>query len=238
MNKKGRELRMAQGKRVMDGYAELHKLRLDGVEEIVAENSETKPAYRLYECRRDNPLGIDEYRVVYEDRDYLKVMREFVKRLGARLDALDLDRIYRGAPMFTDAPILPGDCMSSGMDANLIGKVIAVKQEALSPEFRAASHQIHLATGGFGCAPHSIGRAVYCTNLYSGEQTRFSREDVLGVVDEASNILPEWARAKLADLRDPGNRESILAKLREGRKAMAKQPHVRKEHRGSSEPEL
>ncbi|MDR2088646.1 MAG: hypothetical protein LBP73_04750 [Clostridiales Family XIII bacterium] len=224
---------MPDDKRIIDGYTELYAVRLDGAEEIVAENLAATDQYRIYTFTRNNPL-IAEYCVAFACDDYLKVMREFVRRLGVRLDALDLERVYRGSPL-ADAPLLPEDCAPGGMDADLTGKVVAIKQESLAPEFRATSHQLHLATGGFGCAPKARGRAVYCTDIYSGKQVRWERYDILGVI--AEDALPQWAREKLAALRDPANRESTLAKLREGKKTAAEQPR-RKKERDNGGPEL
>jgi len=197
-------------KQVIDGYETIHSIRIDGVDEIVAQNTAAGDHYRIYQRRSSNPL-FAEYNTVFADDDYLKVMREFTRRINAHLDSLELDRVYRGSPV-ADAALTSEDCVKGGMDEDLNGKVIAIKAEALSPEFRARSHQCMLATGGFGCSPTARGTAVYCTNLYSGEQARWERYQVLGVVNEGT--LPEWAREKLAALREPRERESVLAKLR------------------------
>jgi hypothetical protein len=218
--------------RNIDGYEEVHAVRLGGAAEIVAQSLEHE-RFRLYKSSRDNAFGVDEYTIVLESGDYLKIMREFIRRLGVRLDSLELDRVYRGSPL-DDAPVLPKDCVPGGMDADLTGRVIAIKREILSPEFRCGTHQLHIAAGGFGCSPNSRGRAVYCTNLYSGEKTRFEREDVLGVISEAA--LPAWAREKLPKLREPPEKESVLAKLREAQ-SQPKPPRKPKK-RDKSEPEL
>jgi hypothetical protein len=223
---------MDENKRMIDGCDVLHSVRLDGVEHIVAANPKDARPYRLFESRRDNILSVDEARMIAADSDYLKVMREFTRRLTARLDSLDLDRVYRGTP-YADFPVTAEECVSGGMDADLTGTVIAIRQEMLSPEYRSQSHQLHIATGGFGCLPASSGRAVYCTNLYSGEQTRFSREDVLGTVTE--DALPEWATKKLAVLRRPPERESVLARIHE---AKAHPAPPRSKQRGKDALEL
>jgi hypothetical protein len=203
---------MDENRRMIDGCKVLHCIRLDGIEHIVATNQEDGGPFRLYEARRDNVLGVNEARMLVADSDYLKVMREFVRVLAVRLDSLDLDRIYRGT-LLVDFPVTAEECVLVGMDADMTGNVIAIRQEVLSPEYRTQSHQLHIATGGFGCLPEASGRAVYCTNLYSGEQTRFARTDVLGVV--AEDALPKWATKKLAALRRPPEKESVLAKIRE-----------------------
>lgn len=51
---------------------------------------------------------------------------------------------------------------------------------------------------GFGCEPHSSGRAVFATCLSDGETARWNREDFIGVLDE--KYLPDWAREKLEEL--------------------------------------
>lgn len=233
------------GEKNIDGYEALHSVRIDGEDEIVAcKTEDAESRYRLYRRLRDNPL-IEEIRVVFETDDYLKAMREFTRRINAGLDRLALDRVYRGYPL-TDYPLSAADCVTGGMDTHLAGRVIAIKAEALSPEYRSRSHQLMLATGGFGCAPDASGRAVYCTNLYSGEKGRWDRSDILGAIPE--DRLPEWAREKLTVLRggsregaqkEPvaqnlGQRESTLAKIREAKSkpSAPRKPKTERKPRG------
>lgn len=115
-----------------------------------------------------------------------------------------------------DAHLEAGDCVPGGMDTDLKGKVIAIKADILLPEYRACSHQLLLATGGFGCSPGARGRAVFGTNIYSGEQERWDRSDILGVI--AENTLPGWAHEKLERLREPREKESVVEKIRESKK--------------------
>ena len=216
-------------KRTIDGYAVLHAIRIDGAEQIVAEKDSH---YRLYRGERVSTLGIEEYTTVFENRDYLKTMREFTRRINVALDGLELSRVYRGSP-HVDYPLSAEDCVPGGMDADLRGKVVAVRAEILSPEYRACSHQLMLATGGFGCSPNARGQSVFATNLYSGEENRWSRSDILGVVEE--NALPDWAKEKLTKLREPAPRESVLGKIRAGKSQLDEENRAPKSHK--SEPE-
>ena len=216
-------------KRTIDGYAVLHAIRIDGAEQIVAEKDSH---YRLYRGERVSILGIEEYTTVFENSDYLKAMREFTRRINGALDNLGLDRVYRGSPL-VDYPLSAEDCVPGGMDADLRGKVVAVRAEILSPEYRACSHQLMLATGGFGCSPNARGQSVFATNLYSGEENRWSRSDILGVVEE--NTLPDWAKEKLTKLREPAPRESVLGKIRAEKSQLDEENRAPKPHK--SEPE-
>ena len=60
------------------------------------------------------------------------------------------------------------------------------------------SVHIRYARSGFGCEPHSSGRAVFATCLSDGETARWNREDFIGVLDD--KFLPDWAREKLAEM--------------------------------------
>ncbi|MGI6153850.1 MAG: DMP19 family protein [Christensenellaceae bacterium] len=106
-----------------------------------------------------------------------------------------------------------GDCAPGGMDADIKGKVVAIKPEVLLPKYQTRSHQLILAIGGFGCSPNARGRAVFGTNIYTGEQARWERSDILGVIDE--DALSKWERNKLFKLHEPAKKESVVARIRE-----------------------
>jgi hypothetical protein len=153
----------------------------------------------LCDAARDNAFGIETYQNGITGIDYLEIMREFTRRLNVRLDGLELGRVYRGGSL-DDYTLAASDCVPGGMDTDLKGKIVVIKPERLSPEYRSLSFQLALATSGFGCEPDARGRAVCCTELYSGEQARWNRSDILGVASEG--ILPAWAKLKLAALTE------------------------------------
>lgn len=215
--------------RIIDGYAVLHAIRIDGAEQIVAEKDHQ---YRLYRGERVSGLGLEEYTVVFEDRDYLKAMREFTRRINSALDGLDLSRVYRGSPL-VDFRLEAEDCVLGGMDADLRGKVVAIKSEVLSPEYRAGSYQLMLAEGGFGCAPNARGQSVFCKELYSDESVRWARADILGVFDES--LLPTWAKEKLSKLREPVQRESVVERIRTAKPVREHEAQPPKPHKSELE---
>ena len=216
-------------KRIIDGYTALHAIRIDGAEQIVAEKDNH---YRLYRGERASNLGLEKYTVVFEDRDYLKAMREFTRRINSALDGLDLNRVYRGSPL-VDFRLEAEDCVPGGMADDLRGRVVAIKAEVLSPEYRSGSYQLMLAEGGFGCSPNARGQSVFCKELYSGESARWDRADILGVVDES--LLPAWAKEKLSKLREPAQGESVVEKIRAAKPVREQKPQPPKNHK--SEPE-
>ena len=126
--------------------------------------------------------------------DYVELFRVFADRLSERAKKLAEEREENGVPttLFTSA-----DCVAGGLDFDIEGKVIILKASALSPEYRTATNQLQIATSGFGCSPNANGRAVYCTNLYTGVKYRYNRHDIAGVADFSR--LPKWARNKIKE---------------------------------------
>lgn len=60
---------------------------------------------------------------------------------------------------------------------NLTDRWIVVKEEVIIPKYRDLRFRIARASGGFGCNPESMGRAVFCTYV-DGESVRWDRPDI------------------------------------------------------------
>lgn len=81
----------------------------------------------------------------------------------------------------------------------LESQILVMSPFTLKESYWAPENQLWLATGGFGCNPTAAGRAVFATCLGDGEQTRWNREDFIGILKE--EYLPDWARESLARLQ-------------------------------------
>ena len=197
-----------------DGYKIIQSVEINGMEIVIADNPQAEKPYLMTRRSLDETFGVEDYIIPVYSSDYPDILRQFVECQSACVDTLSLERAYRGSAV-VDAPLRAGDCVPNGLDMDLEGRVVALKASILRPEYRACSHQLVLATGGFGCASEARGRAVYTTNLYSGEQERWDRGDILGVI--AEDRLPGWAHEKLAKLRQPREKESVISKIREAK---------------------
>ncbi len=228
---------MAKDDVIRDGYKILQSVEIAGMEVILAENPEAAQPFMTWRRSLSQPFGVESHLIPIYGNDYLTVLREFIHTQSACADNIGTDRVYRGSPN-ADAPIEKDECVPDGMKGDLEGKVVAIRADILLPEYRARSHQMFLAQGGFGCSPTARGRTVIGTNLYSGEHERWHRQELIGVVDEA--ILPAWAKEKLAALRKPAERESVMEKIREAKaEAKTKPPAERKpKTHDKPEPEL
>ena len=97
-------------------------------------------------------------------------------------------------------------CDSSAWSESLEGKVLVLSPNVLKEEYWTQQNQLWLCTGGFGAEPNARGRAVYGICLGDGEQTRWDRQDFIGVLEEA--YLPEWAAERLESLRAQNEQEN------------------------------
>lgn len=92
----------------------------------------------------------------------------------------------------------PEHCVGDRAEQDYTGKVLVLSPDTLKESCWSQGDQLWYAHDGFGCSPTAIGRSVRCTCLSDGETTRWNRDEFIGVLDE--NLLPEWAREKLAEL--------------------------------------
>ena len=92
-------------------------------------------------------------------------------------------------------PIYADGCTVISSEDSIKNKVVVIRADVFKPEYQIATMQLQLCTGGFGCVPHSRGSACFCTNLYSGKESRYERRDILGVIEK--DKLPDWAKERL-----------------------------------------
>ena len=90
-------------------------------------------------------------------------------------------------------------CVGDRAEQDFTGKVLVLSPDVLREQYWGQEYQLLYAQSGFGCKPHSSGRAVFATSLADGETARWNREDFVGVLDD--KFLPEWAKPKLAELQ-------------------------------------
>jgi len=182
-------------KRIIDGYEEKFNFQLDGRLVILAESAGADKPFLVCCARWDNPLGAEVYYDASVHSDYLEAVRKFIRQETVLLDALDL---HRGLSSLPFQALTAADCVPGGMESDMKGKLVVVKPEVLSPEFRSAEHQLGVCRGGFGSRPDSSGTAVFIDSLFNGETSRFERYEIAGVADLTR--LPEWAKVRLKEL--------------------------------------
>ena len=186
-------------KRMAGDYVIIHAFHIGDREIVLGENPASKDDKR-YMCAfcTENSLFASYTEVMVSD-DYSELVKLFGERVAEQAEKT---RIALSGPKhqgIPNAPITAEGCKAISYRDDLNGKIVVIKPEILRPEYRRATSQLQLCTGGFGASPDSRGTACYCTQLYSGKTSYFQRSDILGTI--APEKLPEWAKHYLEIVR-------------------------------------
>ena len=200
-----------QEKRMAGDYVIIHALHIGDREIVLGENPASKgdDRYMCAFCESNSLLA--SYTEVMVSKDYPELVRLFGERVAEQAEKTRIDLNGPKIQGIPNAPITAEGCEVISYQDDLAGKIVVIKPEILRPEYRRATSQLQLCTGGFGASPNSRGTACYCTQLYSGKTSCFQRSDILGTI--APEKLPEWAKHYLEIVRQ----DEKKSRDREGR---------------------
>lgn len=197
-------------KRMAGDYEIIQAVHIGDREIVIGQNEadENSLPYMVGYYESNTILG--RYFDVIGSDDFLEIMELYGQRIVEQSQKIRAELSGPKIQGIDNAPITAEGCMSISYDDDLHGKVIVVKPEVLRPEYRRATSQVKLCTGGFGASRHSRGTAVYCTEVYSGRQARFERQDILGVLEPEDQ--PKWVRHYLLVLQQKEKQKQALDK--------------------------
>ena len=190
---------MSDEKRMAGDYEIIQSVHIGDREIVVGENQADTDGLPYLVAYYESNAIIGRYFDAVGSNDFPEIMEIYGQRI---MEQAQKTRAELSSPKFQgidNSPITAEGCTPISHDDDLNGKVIVIKPEVLRPEYRRATSQVKLCTGGFGAHPHSRGTAVFCTEIYSGKQSRFERMDVLGVLEPENQ--PKWVRHYLLVLQ-------------------------------------
>lgn len=188
---------MSEEKRMVDTFEVKQAIHVGDKEVLFCvDNERPDYPYMVCCCTWDNPLGVEGFLDAAGSDDYLEMMTEFTSRVQAQLEAVQAERDKITVPL---SPFSAEHCIPNNYGRSIENKVVVIQPESLRPEYRTADKQLVLVTGGFGSHANSRGRAVYAINLYSGKESRWNREDILGIVKPEN--MPDWAKERLRQIQ-------------------------------------
>lgn len=159
-------------------------------EVVVGENqADRENTYMCAFCQQNELFA--KYEDVLSSDDYAEIVEIFGQRIAGQAEKTRQELITPKIQGINTAALTAKDCTPISHDDDLNGKVIVIRPDVLRREYQRATNQVKLCTGGFGAYPHSRGSACYCVDLYSGKESRFERQDVLGIL--STEQMPEWA---------------------------------------------
>lgn len=189
-------------------YEIIHAIHIGAREVVVGVNAHQE--YLCGFCTQNDLLCSYTENVL--SNDYLEIMIIFAQRLDKQIQAAKAERITVQVPL---EPITSSQCFLLDDSMDIMGKVMAVRPEALRHEYRRADRQIILVTGGFGAHGNSRGSAVFGINLFTGRSSgRWERRDILGEL--RPEHIPDWAQTRLKMIAREGALEGKPEKKERG----------------------
>ena len=199
-------------KRMVGDYTVLNSMYIGHKEILLCENTKAEKGERYLCCYAERVLFYERYPEAVASDDFAEIVKIYGERMTQAADEIMREAEIVISEIGMDDEITEKDCKPISADDAIEDKVIVIRGNVLRPEFRHASHQLMLCTGGFGAQKNARGRTCYCTSLYGGQQTSFYRGDVLGVIDKRT--LPQWAKDGLQKAQEAREREKNPPKER------------------------
>ena len=193
--------------RMIGDYVVLNSLKIGLKEIVIGENINALLGERYLCCFAENQTVFEYYEDAVVSDNYSEIVKVFGERIKDSAAEVLKEQELAEKAIGDDSELFMDKCDSIRPDDCIQNKVIVINGEVLRPEYRRASMQLMLCTGGFGSQPNARGRTCYCISLYDGKKTCFYRSDALGTIE--SEKLPEWAKAGLERAKEIAANEKI-----------------------------
>ena len=190
---------MSEEKRMAGDYEIIQSVHIGDREIVVGENQADTDGLPYLVAYYESNAIIGRYYDAVGSDDFPEIMEIYGQRIMEQAQKTREELSTPKMQGIDNSPITAEGCTPISYDDDLNGKVIVIKPEVLRPEYRRATSQLKLCTGGFGAYPRSRGSAVFCTEIYTGRQSRFERRDILGILEPENQ--PKWVQHYLLILQ-------------------------------------
>lgn len=182
----------SEEKRMAGNYVIIHSFEIGLKEIIIGEDQNASPDERFVVANYENNGIFERYIDALVSGNFAEIVKIFAERIKNEAERVveELSKIKVDI-----TPINADRCTPIKVDDSIKDKIVVIRADVFKPEYRIATRQLQLCIGGFGSSPNSRGSACFCTNLYSGKESRFERSDILGVIEKEE--LPEWAKKRI-----------------------------------------
>ena len=130
-------------KRMAGCWEILHALHIGDKEVVVGENL-TAPNEARYMCAYCTANDIMRgYNECMASDDYLEIMELYTERITGQIEAVKAEIAERQLP---DMTISADQCHKNDFSKSIVGKIVAIRADALRREYRSADHQLCWST--------------------------------------------------------------------------------------------
>ena len=183
-------------KRMAGNYEVTTAFEIGTKEIIIGEDKTATPDERFVVANYENNGIFERYVDALVGGDYAEIVKIFAERVKNEAEKVIDEKSKITVDM---TPITKEGCQVLEADDRIKNKVVVIRADVFKPEYQIATKQLQLCTGGFGAEPNSRGSACFCTNIYSGKESRFERTDILGVIEK--DDLPDWAKERMDEVQ-------------------------------------
>ena len=183
-------------KRMAGNYEVTTAFEIGTKEIIIGEDKTAAYDERFVVANYENNGIFERYVDALVGGDYAEIVKIFAERVKNEAEKVVDEKSKISVDM---TPITKDGCQVLKADDSIKNKVVVIRADVFKPEYQISTKQLQLCTGGFGAEPNSRGSACFCTNIYSGKESRFERSDVLGIIEK--DDLPDWAKERLDDVQ-------------------------------------
>ena len=183
-------------KRMAGNYEVATAFEIGTKEIIIGEDKTASPDERFVVANYENNGIFERYVNALVGGDYAEIVKIFAERVKNEAEKVMDEKSKITVGM---TPVTKDGCQVLEADDRIKNKVVVIRADVFKPEYQIATKQLQLCTGGFGAEPNSRGSACFCTNLYSGKESRFERSDILGIIEK--DDLPDWAKERLDEVQ-------------------------------------
>ena len=159
-------------------YEITDSFEIAGVEIVMGENlNEPRKEYYMT-CKLINGEEFESYDDYITSNDYLEVVEMYSSWINEEVKKLMDKRVFRHR-----VEIITEDMCDNIDGKNLVGDIIAIRAENISPEYRAQQNLVLRCIGG-------NDTEVYTESFVEDERESFDIDDVLGIVKK--ECYPRW----------------------------------------------
>ena len=204
---------MENEKHMAGEYEIIHAVQIGDREIVVGESPADTNGQKYMTAFCESNELFARYDEVLVSDDYPEIMKYFGERIAQQAEKTRAEMFTPKFQGIDVSPIMGEGCTPITGKDDLNGKVIVIRPEVLRREYRRATNQVKLCTGGFGASPNSRGSAFFCKDVYSGKESRYERRDVLGVLTPEQR--PEWVKYGLESIKQAEGQKEKTNKERE-----------------------
>ena len=143
-------------KRMAGDYEVIHAFHIGDKEIVIGENIEADDdeRYMCAFCEKNEIM--ERYSDVIASDDFCEVAKLYADRLSEQAEKTRQATFTPKFQGIDTTPLTETDCTPITADDYIKGKLIVIKQDSLRQEYRMATHQLKICTGGFGSHARSV----------------------------------------------------------------------------------